>query len=143
MTKKRIGLGAIIITLALGVVACGSHRGHHGMNESKMLKRATSKLDLTDRQQEKLQLVLHRASSFKAEMQTQHSAIAEPLKESIKSAELDVDALNLQFADLETEFSTFRKGMISEYAEFHASLDETQRNKLATALEKMEKRHRH
>ncbi len=100
------------------------------MDESKILKRATKKLDLTDLQQGKLQQVLSTASRYKADMQTQHSVFAGPLKESLNSTQLDVDALNQQFADVEIGFSTFRQEMIAGFAAFHASLDDDQRGKL-------------
>ena len=138
-----MSVGIIIVALALGITACGSHRGHRGMDEAKILKRVSSKLDLTDLQQGKLQQVLSTASSFKAEMKKQHGEFATPLQESLNSPELDVAALNQQFADFETEFSTFRQEMITDFAEFHASLDDDQRNKLSTGLEKMEKHRRH
>ena len=70
-----------------------------------------------------------------------HTELRGSLNEKFRAAQLDVDALNIQFDDIESEFSTFRKTMVSDYAEFHGSLDDSQREKLAAKFEKMSKRH--
>ncbi|MBT3228583.1 MAG: hypothetical protein HOD43_05485 [Candidatus Marinimicrobia bacterium] len=141
--NKRMGFGLIIVTLALGMTACGAHRGHHHMDQAKIMKRITKKLDLNEMQQGKLQVVLENASNFKQGMQANHTELSGSMHENLRSTQLDVDALNMQFDDIETEFKTFRKSMVSDYANFHTSLDDAQREKLAVIFEKMEKHRRH
>jgi len=139
--NKRMGLGMLILALILGIAACGSHHGPHHMDQAKMLKRITKKLDLSEMQQGKLQVVLENTSNFKDDMQANHAGLSNSLNENLSTAQLDVDALNMQFDEIEGKFSTFRKAMVSDYAEFHASLDDAQREKLAAKFEKMSKRH--
>ncbi|MBT4034064.1 MAG: hypothetical protein HOB84_15405 [Candidatus Marinimicrobia bacterium] len=139
--NKRMGLGILILALILGIAACGSHHGPHHMDQAKMLKRITKKLDLSEMQQGKLQVVLENTSNFKDDMQANHAGLSNSLNENLSTAQLDVDALNMQFDEIEGKFSTFRKAMVSDYAEFHASLDDAQREKLAAKFEKMSKRH--
>jgi len=136
-----MGLGILILALILGIAACGSHHGPHHMDQAKMLKRITKKLDLSEMQQGKLQVVLENTSNFKDDMQANHAGLSNSLNENLSTAQLDVDALNMQFDEIEGKFSTFRKAMVSDYAEFHASLDDAQREKLAAKFEKMSKRH--
>ncbi|NQT63957.1 MAG: periplasmic heavy metal sensor [Candidatus Marinimicrobia bacterium] len=139
--NKRMGLGLLVLALILGIVACGAHQGPHHMDQAKMMKRITKKLDLNEMQQGKLQVVLENASNFKDGMQANHTELSSSLSNNLSTAHLDVEALNMQFDEIETEFSTFRKAMVSDYAEFHASLDDSQRDKLAANFEKMSKRH--
>jgi|SaaInlV_150m_DNA_6_1039752.scaffolds.fasta_scaffold01709_3 hypothetical protein len=139
--NKRMGLGLLVFALILGIAACSAHHGPHDMDQAKMMKRITKKLDLNDMQQGKLQIVLENASVFKEGMQVNHTELGSSLNQNLRTAQLDVDALNMQFDEIETEFSAFRKAMVSDYAEFHASLDDSQREKLASKFEKMTKRH--
>ena len=139
--NKRMGLGLLILALVLGIAACGTNRGPHHMDQAKMMKRITRKLDLNEMQQGKLQVVLENASNFKEGMLANHSELRGSLNENFRTAQLDVDALNTQFDEIESEFSAFRMAMVSDYAEFHASLDDSQREKLAAKFEKMSKRH--
>ena len=139
--NKRMGLGLIVFTLILGIAACGSHRGSHHMDQAKLMKRITKKLDLTEMQQGKLQVVLENASNFREGMLVTHTELSSSLNDNFKAVQLDVDGLNRQFDEIESEFSSFRKTMVSDYAEFHASLDDSQREKLASKFEKMSSRH--
>jgi hypothetical protein len=139
--NKRIGVGLIILSLILGITACGAHHGPHHIDQAKMMKRITKKLDLNENQQGKLQVVLQSASKFRESMQLNHTELSGSLNENFRSAQLNIEALNMQFEDIEAELSSFRKTMVSDYAAFHASLDDTQREKLATKFEKMSKRH--
>ncbi len=141
--NKRMGMGLLVLALILGIAACGAHHGPHHMDQAKMMKRIAKKLDLNEMQQGKLKIVLENASNFKETMQANHTELTESLDENLRSTQLDVDALNLQFDEIESEFSEFRKDMVSDYAEFHASLEEAQREKLATTLEKFKKHRRH
>ena len=131
--NKRMGLGLLILALILGIAACGTHHGPHHMDQAKMLKRITKKLDLSEMQQGKLQVVLENTSNFKDDMQANHAGLSNSLNENLSTAQLDVDALNMQFDEIEGKFSTFRKAMVSDYAEFHASLDDAQREKIGRA----------
>ncbi len=139
--NKRIGMGILVVALILGIAACGVHRGPHNMDQTKMMKRITKKLDLNEMQQGKLQVVLENAAFFKEGMQANHAGLRTSLNENLRTARMDVDALNMQFDEIENEFSAFRKTMVSDYADFHASLDDSQRDELAKKFEKMSKRH--
>ncbi|MBC8375227.1 MAG: hypothetical protein H8E26_04215 [FCB group bacterium] len=141
--NKRMGMGLLILALILGIAACGAHHGPHHMDQAKMMKRITKKLDLNEMQQGKLKVVIENVSNFKVGMQANHTELSSSLNNNLSAAHLDVDALNLQFHEIETEFSAFRKVIVSDYAEFHASLDNSQRDKLAAKFEKMSKHRRH
>lgn len=141
--NKKIGMGIITIALILGIAACGVHRGPHHMDQAKMLKKITGKLDLNEAQQSKMQILLENASNFRQDMQLRHSDFSGSLTETLQSPVLDVAALNVQLDQVEADFSTFRKSMIADYADFHASLDDAQRETLVKSMEKMKKHRRH
>lgn len=143
LMNKRTGVLALIIGLSLGMIGCGAHRAHHGMNIDRVLKRSTKKMDLNTDQQSKLRQVLETGQSFKLKMSARHDEFANPLKENLAQSTLDVDQLNEHFQTFETELSEFRKIMLVDYAEFHASLSDEQRTKLIRYIEKMEKHRRH
>jgi len=136
-------MGIITIALILGIAACGVHRGPHHMDQAKMLKKITGKLDLNEAQQSKMQILLENASNFRQDMQLRHSDFSGSLTETLQSPVLDVAALNVQLDQVEADFSTFRKSMIADYADFHASLDDAQRETLVKSMEKMKKHRRH
>lgn len=140
--NKKIGMGIIAIALIVGIAACGVHRGPHHMDQAKMLKRISAKLDLNEGQQSKVQVLLENASNFRNDMQTLHSDFSGKLTETLQSPEIDVEALNVHFDEFEADFSTFRKTMVADYAEFHTSLDDAQREILVKQMERM-KKHRH
>jgi len=142
-THKRWGFAAIIVMLTLSMGACGMHQGRHDMDQVKVMKRITKKLDLNELQQGQLQVVLENASSFRQGLQDDHKNLTKSLKASLNESQLDVDALNQQFDAMEVEFSSFRKSMVSDYADFHASLDDTQREKLVVLIEKVGHHRRH
>ena len=141
--NKKIGMGIITTALILGIAACGVHRGPHHMDQAKMLKKITGKLDLNEAQQSKMQILLENASNFRQDMQLRHSDFSGSLTETLQSPVLDVAALNVQLDQVEADFSTFRKSMIADYADFHASLDDAQRETLVKSMEKMKKHRRH
>lgn len=142
--NRRIGVIVIILAVALGMAACSSHRDHsHGADIDKLMKRATKRLDLNVDQQSKLQVLLETGANFRQQMETRHGDFTSPLKENLAMAELNVEILNEQFDAFESDLSEFRKTMIVDYAEFHASLNDEQRSQIVEFVEKMEKRKGH
>lgn len=136
--------GILSLLLVFGISTCSVHGDHHRKaDHEKILKRTSKKLDLTGAQQLELEQVLSTADTFKEKMQARHATLGSDLAETFSQAELDVDVLNARFDELETEFSSFRRQMIQEYAEFHASLDEAQQQKLLKEIQNMEKYMRH
>ncbi len=141
--NKRKGLGIFILVLALGMTACGAHHRHHDMDQAKMMKRITKSLDLNETQQGKLKVLLEDASAFRQSMESNHVELSSSLNENLSAPQMDIASLNMQFDEIESEFSGFRKAMISDFADFHNSLDTSQREKLAAKLEKMNKHMHH
>ena len=141
---KKTGLITLIVVTALGLGACTAHHAHpRNMDPAKILKRATKKLELNSDQQSKLQLVLETAADFKQNIGSKREEFASPLKRNLTQATINVDELNAHFDALGADFNQFRKTMITQYAEFHASLDDEQREKITGFMEKMEKHRRH
>lgn len=141
---KRTGLISMILITALGLGACSAHHGHHrGLNTDKILKRTTKKLNLNSMQQSKLQEVLETAANFKQNMSTKHDEFTAPLKKNLSQPVIDVDQLNMHFDAFESDLNQFRRTMITQYADFHASLDDEQRLRLSGFIEKLEKHKRH
>jgi len=141
--KKKIGFGLIMIALLLGIAACGTHQGPHRLDQEKMMKRVTKKLDLNEGQQGKFRVVLENAAQLKMAWDANHSELSRVLGEQLPVAELDESTLNAQMSAMETEFIAFRRDMISDYAAFHATLDDSQRDKIAELFEKMGHHKRH
>ncbi len=141
---KRTGLISMIVIAALGLGACSAHHGHpRNMDPAKIMKRITRKLDLNTEQQNKFQEVLDIASDFKQNMSSKHDEFATTLKKNLVQPTINVSELNTHFDALGADLSNFRKTMLTQYAEFHASLNDEQRLKLSSFFEKMEKHKRH
>lgn len=140
---KKTGLVLVTILTGLGLISCGAHRDrHHDRNTDNIMKHAVKKLDLTADQQGKLSIVLEDMESFKSKMKTQHSDFSAPFKENLAKADINLVELNEHFDTFELELRQFRQNVLVNYADFHSSLNDEQREKLVGYLEKMEKRHR-
>ncbi len=140
---KRAGLVLVTLSLVMGITACGSQRMHHrGPNPERALKRATKVLDLSGPQQAKLKTILEEMQNFKSDMRASHADMITPLKANLAQEQLNLEQLNLDFDIAEKELSIFRKTLLSQFADFHASLDESQRTELVSIMEKMEKHHK-
>jgi len=141
---KKTGLLSLIVVTVLGLGACTAHHAHpRNMDPAKILKRVSKKLDLNENQQSKLKPALETAASFKLEMSSRHDQFSAPLKKNLSQPTIDVDELNSHFDELGADLNQFRKTMLTQYAEFHASLNEEQRGKLTDFMDKMEKHKRY
>ncbi|NQV50615.1 MAG: hypothetical protein HQ507_08960 [Candidatus Marinimicrobia bacterium] len=142
LSVRRAGLAFMLVVASLGILACGSHYAHHGNHQDRILKKASKSLDLNTSQQAHLKEVLETMSILKEDLKSNHAAMSIPLKANLAQRDMNLDELNGQFDKLEMELSEFRKAFLVNYAEFHASLNDDQRAKVVTLLEKLEKRHR-
>lgn len=140
---KKIGIGLIIIALVLGIATCGAHRGQHHLDQEKILRRVTKKLDLNEMQQGKFKVVLDNATQFKVAWDANHFELRNVLTEQLYGAELNEVAVNAQMSVMEAQFSAFRSDIVSDFATFHATLDASQRDKVAGLLQKMERHKRY
>ncbi len=141
---KKTGFITLILITALGIGACSAHHGHpRNMDPAKIMKRITRKLDLNTEQQNKFQEVLNTASDFKQNMSSKHDEFAVTLEKNLVQPTINVDELNTHFDALGSDLSDFRKTMLTQYADFHASLNDEQRLEITGFLEKMEKHKRH
>jgi Spy/CpxP family protein refolding chaperone len=141
---KRIGTWVIAITMLLGIVSCGARHAHHrGMDQDRILKRVTKKLDLNAEQQGLFRQVLVTSEAFRVQMHGQRESMKKPIMQQLMQEALDVSAVNAQFESMEAEFSAFRAKMVNTLAEFHGSLDAAQREKVIKIMEKLSKYHDH
>lgn len=140
---KRIGIWVIAITMLLGIISCGARHAHHlGMDQERIMKRVTKKLDLNTTQQNLFQQVLTTTEDFRSQMRTKHEGMEQPLLENLGQETLDVSAVNAQFEALESDFSGFRAKIVSAFAEFHGSLNPDQREKVVALMERLKKHHK-
>lgn len=137
----RFAFPVIAIT-AGAIFLSGCHRGHCGRNASPekkadhIAKKIAKELDLTPDQKTKLDKIKADILARKGEFTAVHAGLQETLMGQIRSPSVDQSKLNQSLEDREAKIKELRGFMVAEFAEFHAMLDSTQREKLATKLER-------
>ena len=111
---------------------CGWGHGG-GFSEKKadwMVKKVSSKLDLTDAQKAKLVDVKDYFMVQKPRMKARKESMFQLFKKEIEKNRLDEVALNVAFDEMQKEMTVMRKGLITRVAAFHSTLDEKQKKEI-------------
>jgi Spy/CpxP family protein refolding chaperone len=144
MLVRRIFRFALpVLALTAGAILfSGCHRNHCGWGSSpekkadRIAKHIAKELDLTAEQRTKLDKIKADILARKGEFTAVHAGLRETLLGQIRAAAVDTSKLNAGLDDREAKIKELRGFMVAEFAEFHAMLDSTQREKLASKLEK-------
>jgi Spy/CpxP family protein refolding chaperone len=140
----RIAFPVLAVTAgALFLAGCrGRHCGWSASPEEKadrITKRVAKELDLTAEQKTKLDKIKTDILARKAEFTAVHAGLRETLLGQIRAPSVDQARLNQGLEDREAKMKELRGFMVAEFAEFHAMLDSTQREKLASKLERLDR----
>jgi periplasmic protein CpxP/Spy len=136
----RIAFPLLAIT-AGALFLSGCHGRHCGWNSSPekkadhIVKRISKELDLTPDQKTKLDKIKVDVLARKADFQSVHAGLREVFLTQLRSPKLDEAKLNQGLEDREAKMKELRGFLVTELAEFHAILDSTQREKLASRIQ--------
>jgi len=134
--KKRVILGAVVISLLVivtGVMACRHHSGH-GFDKfalEAMNKRITSKLDLNESQQASLESI---TAEFKAKIEEMHAGSKErriQAADLIRQDVIDRETVDQMIAERRDKLQELADLAVDRLIAFHAVLTPEQREKIA------------
>ena len=143
--SKTVLVVLIGAVTAIGVTACG-HR-HHGPEQraERMVNKISSKLDLNEEQQQKLRAV---KAEFVTAMQQHHQdqqQLFDQLIADVQKPQLDKQLLVDMMEKRRQAFDDIAPKVIDKIVEFHASLNDEQKQKAAERMqyfrEHFKKRH--
>jgi uncharacterized membrane protein len=132
-----------VLAIAAGALFLSGCRGRHcGWNSSpeqkadRIVKKIASELDLRPEQKTKLDKIKADILARKADFSAVHAGFREVALAQIRSASVDQAKLNQGLEDREAKMKELRAFLVGEFVEFHDMLDSTQREKLASKLER-------
>jgi periplasmic protein CpxP/Spy len=147
LTRRLIGRIAFpLFAFTAGALALAGCRGHHGWHSSPeeradhVAKRIAKELDLNDDQKARLDKIKGDILSRKEDFRSLHAGMRAEALSQLRSGAVDQEKLNQSLEQREAKAKELRAFLVTEFAEFHALLDQGQRDKLAARLEKMGQR---
>ncbi len=137
----RIAFPLLAVTGAAFLLS-GCHRrcGWSASPEDKanyIAKQVASELNLNAEQKIKLDKIKADLLSRKGDFQAVHAGFKDMMLGQFRATTLDTAKVNAGLDEREAKIKELRGFLVGELAEFHAMLDSTQREKLASRLEKM------
>ncbi len=142
LVRRFFRIAFPVVAVAAGAfMLAGCHGRNCGWSSSPekkadyIAKRVAKELDLTAEQKTKLDKIKSDILARKGEFTAVHAGLRETLMGQIRSTSVDTSKLNQALEDREAKIKELRGFMVAEFAEFHAMLDSTQREKLASRLE--------
>ena len=146
MTHKSLIIAAASLIAAAGIAAGCGHpfMGNHDPERRTgyMMKMISSELNLNETQRVKLgeikDGVMARFREIRDERRNQHGEMVA----LVKGPALTRDQLNRLAKTREDDYNRMKPYIIDRIVEFHAMLNQEQKNKLAELMEKKHKRHR-
>lgn len=133
--RNAIAAAAVVAVAALVATGCGSCRPGPEKRADWVVKKISSKLDLTKEQKAKLDAIkVEVLAKFKEERATHRKMGSEAIA-LVKSDKLDEAAVNRLLDTRETSMKRLRPYIVDKIVEFHAMLTPEQRAKLASLME--------
>jgi Spy/CpxP family protein refolding chaperone len=133
-----------VVAITAGALFLAGCRGRHcGWNASpeekadRITKRIAKELDLRPEQKTKLDKIKADILTRKADFQSIHAGLREMALGQIRAGSVDLGKVNQSLDEREAKIKELRTFMVAEFVEFHDMLDSTQREKLASKLEKL------
>ncbi len=144
MLLRRISKIAFpLLAITAGALFLSGCHGHGGFcmrsspekRAEHITKRIGKELDLTDAQKAKLDKIKNDILARKGEFSAVHAGLQDVFMTQLRSETVDQGKLNQSFEEREAKMKELRGFLITEFAEFHAMLDASQREKLAGKLQ--------
>ena len=140
-----IGTGTLIIS-QFPEVGYGKD-GHWGRPSPErkakfLVKMLTHKLDLTEKQQKRVNKIKNEILAKRKEFKGVRQEILNGVLSQIKKPKVNEATLNQLLASKEVHLKTMRKFLVSKFAEFHSILTPAQKVKLAKGIKEFHKRHK-
>lgn len=146
MIRRFLRFAFPVVAIAAGAMFLAGCRGRHcGWNASpeekadRITKRIAKELDLRPEQKTKLDKIKTDILARKADFKGVHAGLREMALGQIRASTVDVAKVNQSLDEREAKIKELRTFMVAEFVEFHDMLDSTQREKLASKLEKLER----
>jgi Spy/CpxP family protein refolding chaperone len=127
---------ALVATVGLGAAACNRHSPEH--RAEWITGKIASELDLNDAQKVKLDAVKTEFLAVRKEVHKDRAQTFKDLIAQVRAKDLDTRKLQAIVEAKTKAVETASPRVIGRIAEFHASLSEQQRDKLATKLEELQ-----
>ena len=125
----------LVVVVAGAVISCGHHRSDPQARADWAVKKVTRKLDLDDVQQSKLRAVTDEfVEQHRAYQDTRTQSMDELLAELRKPA-MDQAVLQQMVAEHQARVSEVSPAIIEKIVDFHASLNDEQRQEMADRLQ--------
>jgi hypothetical protein len=142
----RIAFAPLLI-VAAGAFFLGGCRGGrcgwHASAEDKanhIVKRIGKELDLNAQQKAGLEKIKADVLARRKDFEAMHGGFKEELVAQLRSGQVDKAKLNQSMQAREAKEQEIRAFLVDEFAEFHALLDSSQREKLASRVESLSRR---
>jgi hypothetical protein len=131
---KQLGLGLGLLTLvAMSLVSCRRCRTPEE-RVAKMTARITSRLNLTADQQSKLKAVGDEWLAAGKNIRSARQAAIDELIQEVQAPQLDSAKLQSLFTQRQQAFAELAPAVIAKMADFHRSLNDNQKAKVADFL---------
>lgn len=131
-----------LLAITAGALFLGGCRGGHcGWKSSPedkanhIVKRISKELDLSAEQKTKLEKIKVEVLAKKEDFKSLHMGMRDMLLSQLRAPKIDEAMVNQSLDEREAKMKELRGFMVTEFAEFHAMLDSTQREKLASRIE--------
>lgn len=138
---RLAGIATFIGIVAFTLSACGHHRHDPEDKAEWIAKKITRKLDLDELQQQKLKAVTDEFVAHHKAHRSQKREHMDKLLSEIRKPELDKSVLNQVVNEHQARINEMAPSIIDKLAEFHASLNDEQKEKLAEKLEHFKNHH--
>ena len=143
LVRRMFRFAFPVLAITAGALFLAGCRGRHcGWNSSpeqkadRIVKKIASELDLRPEQKTKLDKIKADILARKADFSAVHAGFRELALGQIRAATVDQAKLNQGLEDREAKMKDLRGFLVGEFTEFHDMLDSTQREKLASKLER-------
>lgn len=136
-TKKKIALITITSIILVSLIGCFNHKPEDKANW--LISKISNSLELNESQKEKLTEVKNEALKTRANLHKDKSSHFEQVENMIQSEHLNKQEIQLLFKSRTEQLAISAEPVIDKLIDFHASLNNDQKQKIITFIKKHEK----
>ncbi|MCW8930850.1 MAG: Spy/CpxP family protein refolding chaperone [Gammaproteobacteria bacterium] len=136
-TKKKVALITITSIILVSLVGCFNHSPEDKANW--VISKISDKLELNENQKTKLVEVKDEALKARAKMQKDKSSHFEQVENMIQSERLNKQEIQLLFKSKTEKLAANAEPVIDKLIDFHADLNNEQKQKIIAFIKKHEK----
>lgn len=136
ISKISIAIGLLVVA-GLTVTAFAASQGRNSFK----LNKVSENLELDQQQQAELQNLFEEMSGLKTVMQEQRGNLHNSLQEQLLNEQFDTQAFQKQLDDGFDQFKQALNTRVQKFADFHASLNLEQREKLVSLMQQHQSKH--